>query len=162
MPFCGRRLAASVTMLDRATELGLQLRERQFVQVLCHSDIHAANVLVADDGRILLVDWDQPMLAPRERDLLFVIGSRIGRTVTPQEETWFFEGYGKVPVDPEAIIYYRYERVLEDIGEIAASVFTDSKLVEAGRAAQVAMAERFFGPGGILATVERRSPARLR
>jgi hypothetical protein len=51
---------------------------------------------------------------------------------------------------------------LEDIGEIAASVFTDSKVAEAGRAAQVAMAGRFFGPGGILATVERRSPARLR
>ena len=142
-------------MLDRVMGLGLQLRERSFPHVLCHSDIHAANVLVADDGRIFIVDWDQPMLAPRERDLLFVIGSRIARAVEPREEAWFFEGYGKVPVDAEAIIYYRYERVLEDIAAIAASVFTDPKLAEAGRAAQVAMAERFFGPGGILATVER-------
>ena len=142
------------TMLDRATEIGLQLRERPFAHVLCHSDIHAANVLVADDGRILLVDWDQPMLAPRERDLLFVIGSRIGRTVEPHEEAWFFEGYGDVPVDSEAIVYYRFERVLEDIGEIAASVFADPTVTEAARASQVAMTERFFDPGGIVETAE--------
>jgi spectinomycin phosphotransferase len=141
-------------MLERAEGLGVRLATRPFRRVLCHADIHAANVLVADDGRIFLVDWDGPMLAPRERDLLFVIGSRIARDVEPDEEAWFFEGYGEVPVDPEAIIYYRYERILEDIGEIAGSVF-DGGSSEASRASEVALAESFFGPGGIVETVER-------
>jgi spectinomycin phosphotransferase len=141
-------------MIERAEELGGRLSGRPFARVLCHADIHAANVLIADDGRILLVDWDGPMLAPRERDLLFVIGSRIARDVEPHEEAWFFEGYGEVPVDPEAIVYYRYERILEDIGEIGRSVFGDDESPESSREAEVALAERFFAPGGMLDTAE--------
>ena len=146
----GGRIGA---MLERAEQLGARLRDRRFERVLVHSDIHAANVLVADDGRILLVDWDGPMLAPRERDLLFVIGSRIARDVQPPEQAWFFEGYGDVPADGEAIVYYRYERILEDIGEFARSVF-DDHLPEASRESQVALVESFFVPGGILESVE--------
>lgn len=142
-------------MLERAEELGRRLGERPFAHVLCHADIHAANVLVADDGRILLVDWDGPMLAPRERDLLFVIGSRIARTVQPHEEAWFFEGYGQVAVDREAIIYYRHERILEDIGEFGLSVMGDRAIPESSRASQVGLVESFFEPGGIVETVER-------
>lgn len=57
-------------------------------------------------------------------------------------------------MDPDAIVYYRYERILEDIGEIGTSVFIDGKQPEASRESQVALAESFFGPGGILETVE--------
>jgi spectinomycin phosphotransferase len=143
------------SMLERAEELGGRLRVRPLARLLCHADIHAANVLVADDGRILLVDWDGPMLAPRERDLLFVIGSRIARAVEPHEEAWFFEGYGQVRVDPDAIVYYRYERILEDLGEIGTSVFGDGALPGESGESQVALAESFFGTGGILESVER-------
>ena len=140
-------------LVERAEGLGARLATRRFERVLCHADIHAANLLVADDGRIFLVDWDGPMLAPRERDLLFVIGSRIARDVKPYEETWFFDGYGEVPVDPDSIVYYRYERVLEDIGEIGRSVFEGGSS-EASRASEVDLIERFFSPGGILETIE--------
>ena len=143
------------SMIERAEQLGAQLRNRPFERVLCHADIHAANILVADDGRILLVDWDGPMLAPPERDLLFVIGSRIARDVKPHEEAWFFEGYGQVDVDREAIVYYRYERILEDIGEFATSVLSDPDIPEASREAQGRLAKSFFSPGGIVETVER-------
>ena len=142
------------SMIQRAEELGSILAGRPVAHVLCHADIHAANVLVADDGRIYLVDWDGPMLAPRERDLLFVIGSRIARDVLPHEEGWFFEGYGEVSVDREALVYYRYERILEDIGEFARSVFGDPAIPEASRLAQVMMVDSFFGPDGIVETVE--------
>ncbi len=141
-------------MLDRAVELGAVLQTRSLDRVLCHSDIHAANIIVTDAG-IHLVDWDGPMVAPRERDLLFVIGSRIAREVLPHEERWFFEGYGAVQVDLEAIIYYRYERILEDIGVDGASVFGDASQTEATRRAQVDLVMSFFAPGGILETAER-------
>ena len=141
-------------MLERAEDLGAGLRGRSFDRVLCHADIHAANILVADDGRIVLVDWDGPMLAPRERDLLFVIGSRIARDVEPHEEAWFFEGYGEVEVDPEAIVYYRYERIFEDIAETGRSVLTDSAVPESSRASEVSLVASFFGPGGIVESVE--------
>ena len=141
-------------ILERAEELGASLRDRPFGLVLVHADIHAANVLVADDGRIFLVDWDGPMLAPPERDLLFIIGSGIMRTVQVHEEAWFFEGYGEVPVDREAIVYYRYERIIEDIGEFARSVFGDPAIPESSRASQAALVESFFRAGGMVDSVE--------
>ena len=130
------------------------MQGRAFAQVLCHADIHAANILIDESGEIVLVDWDGPRLAPRERDLLFVVGSRIARRVEPAGEVAFFTGYGPVAIDPAALIYYRYERVIEDMGEIGKRVLLDPWPSEAARAAEAALMMRFFAPDGILTSIE--------
>jgi spectinomycin phosphotransferase len=135
-------------MVARAEALGRRLQLRSFDHVLCHADIHAANILVGDDGQIHLIDWDRPMIAPRERDLLLVVGSRIARVVEPWEEEWFFAGYRPVDIDPEALIYYRYERIVQDLGEIGRSVLLDPSPSDRMRAEEYRLARSFFAPGG--------------
>jgi spectinomycin phosphotransferase len=144
-------------LLERAEELGRLLQSRWFELVLCHGDIHAANILVAVDGRIFLSDWDgppEPLIAPRERDLLFVVGSRIARPVLPREEDLFFEGYGSVTIDRDVLVYFRYERIVQDIGEYGESVFLNEDLPEDARAEDAAAIVAFFEPGGVAAVAE--------
>jgi spectinomycin phosphotransferase len=92
----------------------LQAHSPEFV--LCHSDLHAGNILIAADGAFYLVDWDNPILAPKERDLMYAGGGQFGAARTPQqEEALFYQGYGPAAIDPDALAYYRYERIIEDI-----------------------------------------------
>jgi spectinomycin phosphotransferase len=137
-------------LLGRAEDLGKQLQARRFKNVLCHADIHAANILVSEDARIYLIDWDGPLLAPKERDLLFVVGSRIGRPVEAREEALFFEGYGAVPIDRTALAYYRYERAIDDMGEMGQRVFLDTYQSEEAKAYEAARLCSQFEPGKIV------------
>lgn len=137
-------------MFVRAEALGKQLQSRQFEYVLCHADIHAANVMVSEEGGIYLVDWDGPLLAPRERDLLFIIGSKIARPVEPREEALFFQGYGVVEVDMPALAYYRYERAIEDIGEAGQTVFLGIDQSEEVKRAEAELLRSLFHPGQIV------------
>jgi spectinomycin phosphotransferase len=147
-------------VLTRAEALGSQLRRRSFAHVLCHSDFHGANILVGEDGRIWLVDWDGSLLAPRERDRLFVVGSRIGRHVTPREEDLFFAEYGPTEIDAEALAYYRSERRIEDLGETGLRLFRDPHLSEQAREMQAAATMAFFAPNGDFAVAETVPPRR--
>ncbi|MCP5504216.1 MAG: phosphotransferase [Chlamydiales bacterium] len=101
-------------LVDRAEKLGEKLQSSSLPFVLCHSDIHGGNVLLNNDSYIYIVDWDEPIMAPKEKDLMF-IGGGVGNVWNnPLEKKLFFKGYGKTEVDTTALAYYRHERIVED------------------------------------------------
>jgi spectinomycin phosphotransferase len=110
------------TIVERAVQLGRMLQGKPRDFVLCHADIHTANLLLDAQGKLFIVDWDQPVLAPKERDLMYVT---VGDFVADErEEALFFQGYGKTDVDPLTMAYYRYEHVMEDLAAFAEQVFS--------------------------------------
>lgn len=104
-------------LVDSAEALSKTIHPVLDNYVLCHSDIHAGNILIPDDESIYIIDWDEPMLAPKERDLMF-IGGGVGNVWNnPQEINHFYAGYGKTIIDKTILSYYRCERIVEDIAE---------------------------------------------
>jgi spectinomycin phosphotransferase len=111
-------------LIQRAETLAGRVRDRCAPLVLCHSDVHAGNVLIAADGRLCIVDWDDPILAPKERDLMFIGGGYWGNGQMPEDgAAWFYRGYGQAPVDPFLIAYYRYARIVEDLAIFSTRIF---------------------------------------
>ncbi len=78
-------------------------------------DIHGGNILINDNDELYIVDWDNPILAPKERDLMFIGGGIDEIWKSQREEAVFYEGYGKTDINLSALTYYRYERVIEDL-----------------------------------------------
>lgn len=102
-------------LVDRAYELGQKAKEQSTKFVLCHSDIHGGNVLIDEENDFYIVDWDEPIMAPKERDLMFVGGGVANVWNKPHEEMFFYKGYGESEVNQIILAYYRHERIVEDI-----------------------------------------------
>ncbi|MBN2472313.1 MAG: phosphotransferase, partial [Anaerolineae bacterium] len=143
--------AAIQDTIARAETLAARLGAHPPPFTVCHADIHAGNLLIDAQDRLYIVDWDAPILAPRERDLMFVGGGLGGDGHTPQEEeALFYRGYGPVTIDPVALAYYRYERIIVDIAEFCDQLL----LTTAGgddRARSLHYLRSNFAPDGVLA-----------
>ncbi|MEV6752914.1 aminoglycoside phosphotransferase family protein [Streptomyces sp. NPDC051214] len=105
------------TLVERAEQLAAVLRGKERELVLCHGDLHAGNVMVTDDGTVVVVDWDDPVMAPRERDLMFVGGGVGGVWNDAAECAAFYRGYGTEDIDAQTLAYYRCERIVQDVAE---------------------------------------------
>jgi spectinomycin phosphotransferase len=115
LKFIKINMAAIRRLVDRAEQLCQALKDQSLKFVLCHSDIHGGNVLIHGDETFYVVDWDDPIMAPKERDLMFIGGGVANVWNKPHEEEFFYRGYGKTEVNPTILAYYRHERIVEDI-----------------------------------------------
>jgi len=122
------RRAEILDLVGRAERLAQALRVRSLEFVLCHSDIHAGNVLIDASGALHIVDWDDPILAPKERDLMFAGGGQgfVGHT-PEEEEALFYQGYGRTRIDRTALAYYRYERIVQDIAAFCEQILSTNQ-----------------------------------
>ncbi|MGN9810009.1 phosphotransferase family protein [Micromonospora sp. BQ11] len=84
--------------------------------VICHADIHPGNLIADGDGPLHVVDWDAPILAPRERDIMFAHSRDFGdHPIDAHRAALFRRGYGPVEPDHTLRSYYRSERHLDDV-----------------------------------------------
>jgi len=137
-------------LVERTERLALALKERPLEFVLCHSDVFAANLLIDANARIYMVDWDNPILAPKERDLMFIGGGICDVWNTAEESELFYKGYGQTRIDPTALVYYRYERIIQDIAVIAEGILTSDE-GGADREQEFGFLKSNFVPNGVLA-----------
>ena len=100
-------------MYGQSHEQMIQEQSPEFV--LCHSDIHGGNVLIDEKGSIFIVDWDEPIMAPKERDLMFIGGGVANVWNNPHEKDLFYQGYRETEINKTILAYYRHERIVEDI-----------------------------------------------
>jgi spectinomycin phosphotransferase len=110
-------------LVERAGQLASELQSKPLEFVICHTDIHGGNILISNKDELYIVDWDNPLLAPKERDLMFIGGGIDEIWKSKREEAVFYEGYGKADINLSALAYYRYERIIEDLVAFCEQLF---------------------------------------
>ena len=101
------------TVVASLEKLAGVLQSRPFPYVICHADLHARNLIRDRAGQVFVIDWDEVMLAPKERDFIFVR--------QPHADA-FFQGYGQAEIDLVALTYFLWERVVQDLIECTHNV----------------------------------------
>jgi spectinomycin phosphotransferase len=135
------RRQAILTILGNMEKLAEILRDSPRPEVLCHADLHPGNVIITPDDKLFVIDWDEVMIAPKERDFLFVkIGDE--EKISPA----FFQGYGEVEIDWIALTYYLCERVVQDVGAFIQEIFFRPDLSEETKAASLGWFNSIFSP----------------
>ncbi|MEV7228818.1 phosphotransferase [Polymorphospora sp. NPDC051019] len=147
-----------VEVRDRAVRLAAELRRRTDLPapVPCHADPHLGNVIATGDQSVVLIDFDDAVLAPPERDLMFVLGGGVlpFAPATAAQQGWFLDGYGAVEPDADLLAYYRCTRALEDVADLA-MVALDPTLDPPERAENLGYVEGVLGPYGLPAQALR-------
>jgi spectinomycin phosphotransferase len=136
-------------LVSQTQQLHQSLQKKPAEFVLCHSDIHAGNVLIDESCAIYIVDWDEPILAPKERDLMFMGAGVANVWNQPREEALFYQGYGNTNIDKPLLAYYRHERILQDIIEYCHALLLTSD----GGKERCEMYKQFvdmFEPSGVI------------
>jgi spectinomycin phosphotransferase len=126
----------AVTSLEK---LAAVLKVRPFPSVICHADLHPANLLRDPAGHVFVIDWDEVMLAPKERDFIFVRA--------PHAEA-FWAGYGQRAVDGRLLAYYLWERVVQDVISYAHTVCCRDDVGEATKAEVAQVFQASVAEGG--------------
>lgn len=142
-----------ITSLEK---LAGELQTRILPYSICHADLHPANLLRNHSGQVFVIDWDDVMLAPKERDFLFIQISSADSEALPGTPA-FFQGYGQTEIDWVALTYYRYERVIQDLVACTQEVFFRDDLGEETKADSVQLFRAILAEGGEIEAASQAS-----
>ncbi|MDO8551709.1 MAG: phosphotransferase [bacterium] len=77
--------------------------------VTCHGDPTPGNIRVGVDGEIYLIDWDDPIFAPKEKDLFFFADPKYQSVLASYEEA------GNLEINQEVVDFYRHKWNITEI-----------------------------------------------
>ncbi|MGH2586529.1 MAG: phosphotransferase family protein, partial [Dehalococcoidia bacterium] len=80
--------------------------------LITHGDGLGDNVIAGSDGRLYLVDWDELMLGPPERDTWFYLSNTAAGEAFLERYRMTFPDYHP---DPLRYTFYLYRRFFEDL-----------------------------------------------
>ena len=98
--------------LHQLKELQTSVRLIDKPKVICHTDLHGANLITDNRNNLYILDWENALIAPMEHDMIFFAG---------EENFWeiFWPNYTRQFSEPrinsEILRFYFYRRTLEDI-----------------------------------------------
>lgn len=147
-------------MLTALNNLAAALRRRSGPYVICHADLHPSNIIRDPIGGVHVIDWDDVMLAPKERDFLFTGDPVSEDGAAASGPSPFFQGYGPAEIDWAALAYYRYERVVQDVIVCAQEVLFRDDLSEETKAEQARLFDVVLTSGTMIEPA-RRAAAHL-
>lgn len=131
---------------ERYLSLGSRLEARSHEHVICHADIHSANIMVDAAGVIHIVDWDEVILAPKERDLMFFLVDGHSNDAVSA----FMDGYGDCQADKIGLAYYRYDWVLQEYCDYGERVCLSNELSDRELQFSIDEFKRLFAPGDVV------------
>jgi spectinomycin phosphotransferase len=140
------------TVVTSLEKLATVLQSRPFPHVICHADLHARNLIRNDAGQVFVIDWDEVMLAPKERDFIFV---------RPPHADAFFQGYGPTDIDWAALTYYLWERVIQDLIECTRNACFRDDWKEESRAEAVRLLDMILAKDNEHVAAAYRAAGRL-
>ena len=115
---------------------------------ICHADLHGWNMLIDQENNLHVIDWDTLILAPKERDLMFIGASISDSGRSPdEEERLFYQGYKSTDINKDLLYYYRSARIIQDIAEYCEQIFLSSNGGD-DRAQSYKYLQSNFLPGG--------------
>jgi Ser/Thr protein kinase RdoA (MazF antagonist) len=101
-------LAADMANFDAIVR---HVRQTNIPFVLTHGDA-SGNILQASSGKLYMIDWDDMLLAPRERDIWFHVGTNQATAEFLPIYQRYFPSY---QVDASLFAFYLYKRYFEDV-----------------------------------------------
>lgn len=141
---------------DRTAEIGQQLQMLDLRFVLCHADIHKANIIIDNHDYIHVIDWDGVILAPKERDLMFFAEIRRDHDHTNS----ILQAYGDPQVNQLALAYYRYEWIVQEFGDYGELLFLRDDLTEDMKQFALNELQQLFEPGDVIESAYLTDPDR--
>ena len=107
-----------MNLLIKAKGLKNRLEKKDFV--LCHGDAIGENMIV-EKNEVFLIDWDGVGSNLREKDLWLHSNNNIQSILKGYKKS-----YGKFKLNKNALIFYMYDRLLEDLSEYLDKFLLDS------------------------------------